>query len=50
LTSFWTGLAIGNGSKLEVEVSKLGAIIASVTTHGLKGTIPVFVNTTKILA
>src|ERR1700735_253149 len=49
-TTSWTGLARVNGKRLEIEVSKLGAIISCVTTSGLKGTIPVFENAASIFA
>ena len=39
-----------NSKRLEVKVSRLGAIIASVMTPGLKGMIPVFLNVARMLA
>ena len=44
------GLARANGKALEIDVSRLGAIIASVTTSGLKGTIPVFEKAARIFS
>ena len=42
------GLPRANGKALEIEVSRLGAIIMSVPTSGLKGTIPVFEKAERI--
>lgn len=48
-TSSHMGLANPSGRRLVVDVSRLGAIIFSVMTSGLYGTIPVFAKATRIL-
>jgi hypothetical protein len=44
-----TGVANPSGRRLVVDVSRLGAIISTVTTSGLYGMMPVFAKAARIL-